>query len=274
MRSSRYDIEIRRNLILKNLHEADKINIQEMAREMRVSPLTIRRDIDVLDKVNRIDRFYGGASVNVKEASDNNIFSSEFTMNKLAIARYAATLVEDGDTIFINTSSTAVAIIPFIKAKYVTVITNNAKAMETDIPKDINLIFTGGEMRFPKEAMVGDFAINNLSTVTAGKCFLGCNGITAHEGVTTAVMQEASINHLMLTRVMGPRYILADKTKIGRKLSFKYGSLKEVSLLITDTEAPPQLIEELKQHIEVYQVEPLDKLFPKEERIMRTASPH
>ena len=260
MRSSRSDIEIRRNRILKSLSEAGTINIQEMAKGMRVSPLTIRRDIDVLEKVNKINRFYGGASVNKKEADNSNIFSSEYTLNKLAIARYAATLVEDGDTIFINTSSTAVAIIPFIKAKHVTVITNNAKAMDADIPKDINLIFTGGEMRFPKEAMVGDFAINNLSTVTAGKCFLGCNGITAHEGVTTAVMQEASINHLMLTRVMGPRYILADKTKIGRKLSFKYGALKEVSLLITDTEAPINLIEELKQHIEVYQVEPFGSM--------------
>jgi DeoR/GlpR family transcriptional regulator of sugar metabolism len=121
----------------------------------------------------------------------------------------------------------------------------------------MNLIFTGGEMRFPKEAMVGDFAINNLSKVTATKCFLGCNGINANEGVTTAVMQEASINHLMLTRVMGPRYILADKTKIGRKLNFIYGPLKEVTLLITDTEAPPHLIEELKKFIGVYQVDPL-----------------
>jgi len=260
MRSSRFDIKNRRDKLLKNLYETGTVYIQQVAREMNVSPLTIRRDLETLENEDKISRFYGGASLTKKEARENNIFSSEFTLNKLAIARYAATLVEDGDTIFINTSSTAVAIIPFIKARYVTVITNNAKAMNAEIPKDMNLIFTGGEMRFPKEAMVGDFAITNLSTVTAGKCFLGCNGITANEGITTAVMQEASINHLMLTRVMGPRYILADKTKIGRRLNFKYGSLKEATLLITDTDAPPLLIEELKKSIEVYQVEPLSRL--------------
>jgi len=235
------------------------VNVQQIAKEMGVSPLTIRRDLETLKETGKINRFYGGASLN-KEEEENNIFSSGYTLNKFAIARYAATLVEDGDTIFINTSSTAVAIIPFIKAKHVTVITNNTRALNSELPSDMSLIFTGGEMRFPKEAMVGDFALNNLKTVTAAKCFLGCNGITAKEGLTTAVMQEASINHLMLTRVMGPRYILADKSKIGRKLNFIYGSTKDVTLLITDNEAPSHFIDELKKIIDVYQVQPLSEL--------------
>jgi len=260
MRSSRSLIQTRRNQVLKSLYNNGTVNVQEIAKEMGVSPLTIRRDLETLEKAEKINRFYGGASLNKKEEEENNIFSSGYTLNKFAIARYAAALVEDGDTIFINTSSTAVAIIPFIKAKHVTVITNNTRALNSELPNDMNLIFTGGEMRFPKEAMVGDFALNNLKNVTAAKCFLGCNGITAKEGLTTAVMQEASINHLMLTRVMGPRYILADKSKIGRKLNFIYGSIKDVTLLITDTEAPSHLIEELKNFIDVYQVHPLSEL--------------
>jgi len=260
MRSSRSVVENRRNLILKNLYDNNMVNVQLIAKEMKVSPLTIRRDLDVLEKMEKISRHYGGASLSKKEGEEGNIFSSGYTLNKQAIARYAADLIEDGDTIFINTSSTAIAIIPFIKAKHVTIITNNARALNSEIPNDINLVFTGGEMRFPKEAMVGDFAINNIQKVTATKCFLGCNGINAKEGLTTAVMQEASINHLMLTRVMGPRYILADKSKIGRKLNFIYGALKEVTLLITDTEAPPNLVEELKSFIEVHQVQPLERL--------------
>ena len=260
MRSSRSVVETRRNRVLKSLYEAGMVNVQKIAKEMGVSPLTIRRDLEILEKVEKISRFYGGAAFNKKEWEEGNIFSSGYTLNKLAIASYAAGLVADGDTIFINTSSTAAAMIPFIKAKHVTIITNNAKALNTDIPNTIHLIFTGGEMRFPKEAMVGDFAINNLKTVTATKCFLGCNGINANEGLTTAVMQEASINHLMLTRVMGSRYILADKSKIGRRLNFIYGALKEVTLLITDTEAPPHLVEEFKASIEVHQVEPFNKI--------------
>ncbi|MDR2516034.1 MAG: DeoR/GlpR family DNA-binding transcription regulator [Spirochaetaceae bacterium] len=261
MRSSRAVVETRRNRLLKSLYESGAVNIQEIAGEMGVSPLTVRRDLLKLEEVEKITRFYGGASLGKNAgAEEGNIFSSAFTLNKTAIARYAAALVEDGDTIFINTSSTAAGMIPFITAKHVTVITNNARAMEAERPKDMILIFTGGEMRFPKEAMVGDFAVNNLSTVTASKCFLGCNGLTAREGLTTAMMQEASVNHLMLTRVTGPRYILADKSKIGRRLNFIYGSLGEITMLITDTEAPPEMVEELRQRIEVYQVEPLSTL--------------
>jgi DeoR/GlpR family transcriptional regulator of sugar metabolism len=260
MRSSRSIVETRRSRLLKDLSKNGSINVQEAAREMGVSPLTIRRDLLKLEETEKISRFYGGAALAKKDEIEGNIFSSGYTLHKLAIAKYAAGLVEDGDTIFINTSSTAVGIIPFIRARHVTVITNNAKAMAEELPKDMNLIFTGGELRFPKEAMVGDFAINNLSTVTASKCFLGCNGLTVHEGVTTAVMQEASINHLMLTRVMGPRYILADKSKIGRKLNFIYGSLKEITMLITDTEAPAQLVEELRKAIQIHQVEPAARI--------------
>jgi DeoR/GlpR family transcriptional regulator of sugar metabolism len=181
-------------------------------------------------------------------------------LNKLAVAQYAATLVEDGDTIFINTSSTALGILPHITAKQVTVITNNVKAISSKHRDDMILVFTGGELRFPKEAMVGDFALNNLNRVTASKCFLGCNGINADEGITTAVLQEATVNNLMLTRVTGPRYILADKSKIGRRLNFIYGRLQDISLLITDTEAPQPLVEELRKKIDVIQVEPLKNL--------------
>jgi len=254
MRSSRITIEDRRNRLLCSLRSSGTVNIKEIAEELDVSPLTIRRDLDALEVTEGINRFYSGAKIG-KTNGEANIFSSPYMRSKHAIACYAAKLVEDGDTIFINTSSTALAMIPMIKARHVTIITNNAKALEIEIPPNINLLFTGGEIRFPKEAMVGEFATNNLNMVTASKCFLGCNGITVHEGVTTAVMHEASINHLMLTRVMGSRYILADKTKIGKKLNFIYGTIKEVTMLITDTEAPQDRIAEFKDHIEVKQVD-------------------
>ena len=257
MRSSRSIVESRRKRLLKSLYEAGSLNVRNMAKELGVSALTIRRDLASLENAGQIHRFYGGAALEGAGDEEGAFFRSSLTLNKQAIARYAAALISDGDTIFINTSSTAAAVIPHITARHVTVITNNAKAMDAKLPEDMNLIFTGGEMRFPKEAMVGDFAIKNLSSVTASKFFLGCNGLTVHEGVTTAIMQEASINHLMLTRVMGPRYILADKSKIGRKLNFIYGSLKEITTLITDTEVDPQIVEELKKVIDVRQVEPL-----------------
>ncbi|MDR0721994.1 MAG: DeoR/GlpR family DNA-binding transcription regulator [Treponema sp.] len=261
MRISRSMVDARRIKVLELLEEAGFVKVNQLAQQMGVSPLTIRRDMDALLDSGKIERFYGGASlIKGDYGSRGNIFSSGLTLNKLAIAQYAATLVKDGDTIFINTSSTALAILPHITAKQVTVITNNVKAITSKHRDDMILVFTGGELRFPKEAMVGDFALNNLNRVTASRCFLGCNGINADEGVTTAVLQEATINNLMLTRVIGPRYILADKSKIGRRLNFIYGHLQDISLLITDTEAPQSLVAELRKKIQVVQVEPLKNL--------------
>jgi DeoR/GlpR family transcriptional regulator of sugar metabolism len=258
MRNSRSAVETRRIKILEILKTSGFVKINHLARQMNVSPLTIRRDIDVLFDNGKVDRFYGGASLlKPKNGIEDNIFNSGFTRNKLAIAQYAAAQVEDGDIIFINTSSTALAMLPYITAKQVTVISNNVKAAYSEHRDDMILVFTGGELRFPKEAMVGDFALNNLKRVSASKCFLGCNGITAEEGITTAVLQEAGINNLMLTRVTGPRFILADKSKIGRRLNFIYGQLHEITRLITDTEAPQAVLDELRKNIDVVQVEPL-----------------
>lgn len=259
MRRSRSIVEGRREKILAILQDTGFVKVNQLARQLNASPLTIRRDLDALEEQHQIDRFHGGAAL-PKRQTDANIFSSSLTLHKHAIAQRAAAFVQDGDTIFINTSSTALAILPYIKARQVTVITNNLKALNCDRPKDMIVVLTGGELRVPKEAMVGDFAVNNLNRVTASKCFLGCNGITIDEGVTTAVLQEAAVNSLMLTRVTGPRYILADKTKIGRRLNFIYGPLSDITCLITDNEAPHMEIEKFKKHLEVIQVPPLKKL--------------
>lgn len=258
MRNSRRVVEKRRKRILQILGDNNFVKVSALAKELGTSALTIRRDLDELENEESICRFHGGASL-PKVSDGDNIFSSELTLHKYAIAKKAAQLIGDGDTIFINTSSTALAMLPFITAKHVTVITNNVKAVACEKPGDMIIILTGGELRVPKEAMVGDFALNNLSKVTASKCFLGCNGITVEEGLTTAVLQEATVNGVMLNRAIGARYILADRTKVGRRLNFIYGALSDITCLITDTEAPQEEVDKLRKTIEVLQVKPLSK---------------
>lgn len=258
MRNSRGVVEKRRNRILQILGDNSLVKVSALAKELGTSALTIRRDLDELENDNHVCRLHGWVSL-PKPADGDNIFSSELTLHKHAIAKSAARFVSDGDTIFINTSSTALAMLPYITAKHVTVITNNVKAVAYEKPGDMILVLTGGELRVPKEAMVGDFALNNLNKVTASKCFLGCNGITVEEGLTTAVLQEATVNGVMLNRAIGARYILADKTKVGRRLNFIYGALSEITCLITDTEAPQEEVDKLRRTIEVLQVKPLSK---------------
>lgn len=260
MKNSHSVVDSRRQKIMEVLEQFGTARVDVLAAELGASPLTIRRDLEHFETIGLVDRFYGGASLKEKIINDN-IFSSVLTLHKHAIAQRAAQFVTDGDTIFINTSSTALLILEYITAKTVTVITNNGKAIFANTRDDMMVVLTGGELRSPKEAMVGEFAINNLNRVMATKCFLGCSGLTIEEGVTTGVLQEVAVNELMLSRVTGPRYVLADHSKIGRKHSFMSGNVDQISCLVTDTEADTAVLNQLRQrHVQVVQVPPLKKL--------------
>lgn len=260
MKNNRAFIENRRRKIYQALEQRGSIKVEDLSAELHASPLTIRRDLDHLEQLGLIERFYGGATL--RENQNQPIFSdSDNTLYKHAIAKRAVQFVVDGDTIFINSSSTALLMLNYITAKMVTIITNNGRTIFYDLRDDISIVLLGGELRIPKKVMVGEFAINNLNRVTATKAFLGCSGLTVEEGFTTANMHEVAINQLMLSRVIGERYILADHTKIGKKHSFISGSPDQISCVITDTEADKTVLDSLTNRgIQVIQVPPLKNI--------------
>lgn len=116
--------------------------------------------------------------------------------------------------------------------------------------------FNIGE-REPKEAMVGEFAYNNLMRVSANKAFLGCSGITAEVGMTTAVLAEVAINELMFQQCTGLRFVLAESTKIGHNHSFVSSAISQVDFLITDNGANPEATQKLRDKgVKIVQVVP------------------
>jgi DeoR family transcriptional regulator, fructose operon transcriptional repressor len=257
MRNSKVVIEKRREHILRLLEFRENMSVEELADQLKTSEITIRRDLDYFDSKKLIDRHRGGASLN-KNNFTTNIFSSNLAINKHAIAKAASRFVEDGDTIFINTSSTALLMLEYITAKQVTIVTNNGRAIFCESKDNLFVVLTGGELRMPKESLVGDFAINNLNKVKAAKCFLGCSGISVKGGFTTAVLQEVAINEIMLRNTVGLKFVLADTNKVGREHSFISGSVSDLNYLITDTQANEVEVKALRSAgMKVIQV-PLD----------------
>lgn len=233
MKMDKVIVDERREKIMKKIQTAGKVFVNDLATQLQVSQLTIRRDLQYWEEKGAVERFYGGAKLIQNFISiDDPTRSNE--LYKHAIAKYAAHYVKDGDTIFINTSSTALLIINYIKNKHVTVITNNGKAIFMEHDPLLSICLTGGELRNPKESMVGDLALNNLSRVSATKAFLGCSGLSVHSGMTTAILQEVAINEMMINRCLGETFILADHTKIKNDHSFVSGNIKSFDYLITD----------------------------------------
>lgn len=253
MKRERTFVEKRRNSILEIMQKSPKVHVEELAEIFRVSPITIRRDLQLLEDQEKLIRFYGGAVINAKDSINNQ--ENEVQLYRTLIAKYAATLVEDGDSLFINTSTNALELLQYVEKNNVTVITNNGRAVNAEHPQGVSVILTGGELRYPKEAMVGEFAERNLQKVFAKKAFIGCTGISPEGGITTENANEVSLNELMIRRVRGTTYILADHTKIGCNSSFRTCEIDKITHLITDEKAPLDIIEALiEKGVQVHQV--------------------
>lgn len=241
----------RRNQILQHLISEKSLSVEQLSELLKVSIPTIRRDLLVLEEENQIIRYHGGASI-----MDESTYCPyiPYKNKKEAIAFAASQYIKDGDTIFINTSSTALLILNFLKNKHVTVITNNIKAAFVKRDPNISVILTGGEVRIPKESLVGEFALLNIENIKAHKCFLGCSGI--NQNLSTSVLQEAAINSKMQENTFGEVFILADSSKIGRQHSFISSDLSKVTHLITDSNADKEYIKHYKEaNIKVIEVD-------------------
>ena len=255
MKMSKEVVNERRTKIMQKIQEKGNINVDELADELKVAPLTIRRDLQYWEDKGAIERFYGGARL-IENFVDNK--ESENEAYKHAIAKYAATFVEDGDTIFINTSSTALLVLKYIIGKRATIITNNGRAIFCDHDPNVQIVLTGGELRFPKESMTGDFALNNLQRVKANKAFLGCSGFDSEVGMSTAILPEVNINESMISRCSGEAFILADATKINTVHQFVVAQPDLFAYLITDTRVPIEQIDEFEQRgIQTKRLNPL-----------------
>lgn len=251
MKRERAYVEGRRQQVLDMLQRNPQIRVDELAERLGVSLVTIRRDLQYLEEKKQITRFYGGARVS-KEAVG---YLDEVAVCRDLIARYAATLVEDGDTIFINTSRNALDMIKYIKNRHVTIITNNGRAISQEKADGVDLILTGGEVRHPKEALVGDFATRNLQNIYAKKAFMGCAGISAVAGMSTEIANEVNVNQLMIEHATQEVYLLADHTKVGKNSSFTSCGIEMVKNLITDELASEEELEEMRlQGVKVLQV--------------------
>lgn len=252
MKKTQSIVSKRRERILNYISANESINTNELAEKLNISPLTLRRDLQALDDEGLIVRYYGGAKLatnidtNISINSEQNVIDSTYNNKKHTIAKYAADLINDGDTIFINSSSTALLILEYLDDKRVYVVTNNGKALQSTIGPNIELVLTGGQVYERKQSLIGEFATYILSKITADKCFLGVSGIASDSGISTSVLQETLINHEMINRCSGPIYVLADSSKVGRHHNFSSGDIDEISHLITDSDITESDINEFQ----------------------------
>lgn len=253
MKNSLAAIDKRHAEILDILEANHQMTTQELAEALDVSLSTIRRDLNLLEEKNDIIRRYGYCIFNYDNKRDFD--QSGPVRIKQAIAREASRYVQDYDTIFINSSSTALKTIDYLNSEHLTIVTNNLKINYSPHNANYNYILTGGEMRFPKEALVGDIAMNTISSMNADVCIIGCSGVSLESGVTTKIINEAKINELMINRTIKRKVLVADHRKIGLTSQFKIADISVFDYLITDQFSSPETLKEIqKMGVKVIQI--------------------
>ena len=259
MKVSKALVDKRKEEIMKLIQENNFMTVEELVKHFNVSAATIRRDLQYWEDLGAIERNYGGASLLQAFVEDDDSSYDRARYMK-AIAKRSAMFVEDGDIIFVNSSQTAIMIIEYIKYKHVTIITNNARAINFHPDENVTILFTGGEVRFPKKSITGDLALATINGITANKCFIGCSGLTV-DGISTANVKETMVNRSMIQKTKGSRFVLCDHTKVGLNFAFQYADFDGIDYLITDNEADRETISYIAAHhnVKVIRENPLQR---------------
>ena len=203
---------------------------------MGVSEITIRRDLILLEKKKLLERTHGGAISNkrlFKEVNYSNRSNVELE-NKESIAKIAAELINDGDTIFINGGSTTFHVFRYINKKNVKVITTNPGCLNQIKDSEIELILAGGRYYPKSNAFYGGFTNDIINQVNANKAILGVHGISCIHGLTTPMQHAAETTKLMINRTRGDIIVVADHSKIGLVSDYVTSPVNRITTLITD----------------------------------------
>lgn len=174
--------------------------------------------------------------------------NNELNDKKRMIAYAASLMVKPDDTIFINSSTTALHMLEFLVDMPIIVITNNANAISFADSAKFSLFFTGGEINPFKHSMVGDFPIQMLKSLHANKCFIGVSGINKNGDLSSAGLKETTVNITMMEQTNEQVVILADSSKIGIQHNYDIGSLDHATHIITDKNATEDQLKILRSH--------------------------
>ncbi|MER2089699.1 DeoR/GlpR family DNA-binding transcription regulator [Sporosarcina sp. JAI121] len=236
----------RHEMILNLLAEKQTVNINELIELTAASESTIRRDLNELETLNKLERIHGGATVNGRISQEPSILdkSTKNLQEKIGLAKYAASFVQEGDCIFLDAGTTTVQMIPYLQNKQVIVVTNGLTHVDSLIEHGITAYLVGGYVKSKTRALVGPQTIQSLHDYRFDKCFLGVNGFHLEYGYTTPDPEEAAVKRLA-SSLARTTYVVADHSKYNKVSFSSITALEDAVLIVNDFQQ--EAIESLKK---------------------------
>lgn len=228
---------LRHHQIIETVNLRGECSVAFLARKFGVSDMTIRRDLQTLAEAGRILRTHGGAAPAERISFEFNFLRKlrENQTAKLAIAEAAARLVKEGQSVFLESGTTTLAVARALKSR------KNLKIITTSLPiaselqfcENIQVLLLGGILRRGAPDLAGALTESNLEQMRADLAFLSADGIDAKGNVYSASLDVARMLGKMISCAR-QSYVVADHSKMGRTAVIRFGHLKQLNGLITD----------------------------------------
>lgn len=228
----------RMDAILKILQEKKHVTVHYLAEHVFASEVTIRRDLHKMEELGLIVRSYGGVTLRVTENVSVPLVIRERNLSavKNRIAEEAVKLIHDGDTVFMDGSSTVLCMVNYLKERQnMTVITNSLRAATQLCEKHIPVYCTGGLLVPEALVCVGNYSNSMIESVTADCLFFSSQGFSAEGKVCDFSENETYLRRLML-RHARKKYFLCDSSKLGKTFLFTVCEMAELDRVICDTD--------------------------------------
>ncbi|MCS7220841.1 MAG: DeoR/GlpR family DNA-binding transcription regulator [Anaerolineae bacterium] len=244
----------RQSEILQEVVRRGTISVAELAARLKVSEITIRRDLDELGKLGYLQRIRGGARRQIPRVPEPPVVQRQLAQarEKWAIGLAAVELIHDGDVIALDASSTVLELARMITMRSwhnLQVVTNSLIIAHelTGIP-GVRLVLIGGSINYEEMAVFGTMAEEMLRWINVDKLFLGCRGIDPRVGLSNDLQAEVLIGtERALVAASRQVIVLADHTKFGQVFLLQSVPVAELDLIITDSLTPEELLQEFRR---------------------------
>lgn len=226
----------RRKKIIDLAHQDKKVLVSDLSKMFDVTEETIRRDLEKLEKDGIVSRTYGGAMLN-RHTNEDLPFTTRNALNtdmKRQLALQALDLINDGDTLMVDPSSTSFEFLKLLTNKNnLTVITNSINILQEFSSSGMHIISTGGSLRPRSLSLVGPVAQATLQRYNVDKAIISCKGLDLDRGITESNEPECELKKYMLGQC-DKVILLADHTKFDKTAFSGLAELERIDYLITD----------------------------------------
>jgi DeoR family transcriptional regulator, fructose operon transcriptional repressor len=236
------NFQLRKQKILEILETNDSAEVPELALELGISEITVRRDLNLLANENLLLRTHGGA---VKIGLNKTAFSQKTEVNveaKDEICKKAASLVQEGDVVFLDCGSTVFRICQYIKNKKIKVVTNSLPIVNELLGSEVSVNFAGGEIDAQRQAAHGKTAIEHIARYKADIAFVGVDGISITNGLSANSEKEADMT-LAIAITANKTYFLCDSSKFETQKYLHFADISFVKNIISDSKLEQNLKE-------------------------------